>query len=365
MGSNRNAPCPCGSGRKYKTCCLTREREADDRLRRAEREHARLLAVIEGAEDALMTWITETTGVHPLDLLDAPAEPSAALREAQLLFHGGEDDRESWLEAFLSTDPPLTAAGRRWLEAQRDAWIGLWEILEVWPGQGIRVRCRLTGETRDVTEYTIGPEIEPHTHLVGRAVAFDEMVLMCGVHRRMLPKASADVLLDTLRDELHTIARLPRRRLLRPEELRRPRAQGVWQLLLGAMLDGPEPDGVELLEGASEVVSERFAFDGARDAIAAAIRGLDGVEEDAGGDGVETFWLQHAEVEGDAWSVGSARLELHAEALVAHTMSPVLADAVRARLEAIGLRAVAREVHDLDALWGEAVDEAAAWVDDG
>ena len=32
-GSNRNAPCPCGSGRKYKVCCLRRD-EAEETERR-------------------------------------------------------------------------------------------------------------------------------------------------------------------------------------------------------------------------------------------------------------------------------------------------------------------------------------------
>ena len=34
MRTGRNAPCPCGSGRKYKVCCLRANREA---------EHARYL----------------------------------------------------------------------------------------------------------------------------------------------------------------------------------------------------------------------------------------------------------------------------------------------------------------------------------
>jgi Flp pilus assembly protein TadD len=32
---NRNAPCPCGSGKKYKKCCLPREQESRGRQHRA------------------------------------------------------------------------------------------------------------------------------------------------------------------------------------------------------------------------------------------------------------------------------------------------------------------------------------------
>ena len=31
--SNRNEPCPCGSGRKYKKCCLAAENQADQERR--------------------------------------------------------------------------------------------------------------------------------------------------------------------------------------------------------------------------------------------------------------------------------------------------------------------------------------------
>jgi hypothetical protein len=30
MRIGRNAPCPCGSGKKYKVCCLPRDREAEN-----------------------------------------------------------------------------------------------------------------------------------------------------------------------------------------------------------------------------------------------------------------------------------------------------------------------------------------------
>lgn len=34
-GSVRNVPCPCGSGKKYKRCCLAGERKAESRKRKS------------------------------------------------------------------------------------------------------------------------------------------------------------------------------------------------------------------------------------------------------------------------------------------------------------------------------------------
>ena len=43
MKISRNAPCPCGSGKKYKKCCLGKENVSDDLLwRRLSEAHDRL-----------------------------------------------------------------------------------------------------------------------------------------------------------------------------------------------------------------------------------------------------------------------------------------------------------------------------------
>jgi len=43
MKIGRNAPCPCGSGKKYKKCCLGKENVSNDLLwRRLSETHDRL-----------------------------------------------------------------------------------------------------------------------------------------------------------------------------------------------------------------------------------------------------------------------------------------------------------------------------------
>lgn len=361
MGSNRNAPCPCGSGRKYKKCCLIRQQDVEGRQLRAQRELARLKAEVGGADDALARWIEHETGQHPIHgALDYEAdEPGAPLYDVCALFHSGDGVR-SWLEAFLDTDPRLDPAERRWLEAQRASWVGLWEVLDVRPGKGLRLRCRLTDEVRDATAYAIGPDMLPHTHIVGRVVDYNGRSLMCGVHRTMMPPSLADSLWGALRARFHDVAGLPLDRPLRPDELRDPRAQEVMRVLVDATLDEGLGGFDELLDedGPSfQVVEERFEFDGEREAIAARIRQLDGIEHVVTRDGKEAFhWPQHHE-DGDAWDMGSSNLELGDDGLVALTVSASLADQVRARLEGIGLRAVGRVAQALDDVIDDALTE--------
>jgi hypothetical protein len=45
MTPGRNVPCPCGSGRKYKRCCLPRDEAREHEQRAARAERARLLAL--------------------------------------------------------------------------------------------------------------------------------------------------------------------------------------------------------------------------------------------------------------------------------------------------------------------------------
>jgi tetratricopeptide (TPR) repeat protein len=61
----RNDPCPCGSGQKYKRCCLPREEAAAvERARAQEREHA--AALLAPDDDGL-----DEASNRVIDLIDA------------------------------------------------------------------------------------------------------------------------------------------------------------------------------------------------------------------------------------------------------------------------------------------------------
>jgi hypothetical protein len=160
----RNDPCPCGSGKKYKKCCLPKTERAsegrrpekpDDRLRR------RLMAYVETSLPR--------------------AEAHRAMRE----FFGGRFDLDSrrfaldsrglevewpafleWLihDFRLSTGQPpiarflaergesLPADERGILEEWQEAAVGLHEVVELEPGRSLTLRDVLTGETCTVRE---------------------------------------------------------------------------------------------------------------------------------------------------------------------------------------------------------------------
>ena len=131
----RNEPCPCGSGKKYKKCCLAREQveRAEERRHHANHELDRRL--VESIHRYASGRFGEAWRSAVRDIGELFGEQPAAL---QLL--------APWTACTLEMDGrPVTAwfaeerrrhltpDERAWLEVQRDTWLSVWEILEAQP----------------------------------------------------------------------------------------------------------------------------------------------------------------------------------------------------------------------------------------
>ena len=146
----RNSPCPCGSGKKYKRCCLQRRQEI-------ERAHA----TSSNAVSRALEWIEEQ---HPEATRTALDEGffgglSAAEREglgelSEGYFEMAQINSMEWLladgtldlgdgpvtttELFLGPGGPLLSTeGRAYLEALRRQPLQLYEVVESMPGEGL------------------------------------------------------------------------------------------------------------------------------------------------------------------------------------------------------------------------------------
>lgn len=152
-GAGRNEPCPCGSGRKYKHCCLNRPvlsplpdrvgwlwtklvwfLTSDDPQRRLLGTCASLLA-------------HGVPAPQPGEPEDGPIGREVDLAASLALFHDGA------LADFLALRGPLLPEDERNLAAQ---W-GLTdpsahEVIDVVPGQGLSLRDLRTGDEVEVRE---------------------------------------------------------------------------------------------------------------------------------------------------------------------------------------------------------------------
>jgi len=92
MKHGRNAPCPCGSGKKYKKCCLEATPEPVDLLyRRLSETHNRLV-------DRLMDYAVELFEETTVSVAMADGRPNhwgvlRCITKKPARFHGAEADQ--------------------------------------------------------------------------------------------------------------------------------------------------------------------------------------------------------------------------------------------------------------------------------
>jgi len=130
----RNAPCPCGSGRKYKQCCL---QLAALPLR------DRAVWLLERATH----WTTlPAQYLRVGGLLAEDDEVIRVLAEDVALFDRGLLERYLELRGAL-LQPDEVELARRWLDTEP----GLWEVGQVSAGNRVRLRSLMTGEVAEVT----------------------------------------------------------------------------------------------------------------------------------------------------------------------------------------------------------------------
>lgn len=160
----RNAPCPCGSGKKYKKCCLPKESapavgggrdEPDMRLRDRlvtyvsrslpEAEFQRALREFHGEELELAAQGPD------LDTDEGVAEWAEFLEWCIHDFHLSTG-RTPIAQFLADRGHSLPPDERAILEEWQDVAVGLHEVVDLEPGKSLTLRDVFTGETHRVRE---------------------------------------------------------------------------------------------------------------------------------------------------------------------------------------------------------------------
>lgn len=277
----RNAPCPCGSGRKYKKCHL-----AEDEAREA-------AAHGQGpdAEDARATQrrLSARDPVHALDeritadaLALARKRWGGAFGADQAFAAFGYDFPArmavlGWASAHLVGPDGLTAldlyvaergdaldeAGRRLVEAQREAWFSLHEVVAVDPGRTLRLRDLLAGGERTVEEKSGSRTLRPHAVIMARVLDLGDRAILAGCHPRPLPPREGRAASERVRRRLKA-----RGAKVSPKKLRTGTADGTiletWQAFIAELDAAPPPrlqntDGEDLPPEVQEVIRQMQA----------------------------------------------------------------------------------------------------------
>ncbi|MBW2612221.1 MAG: SEC-C domain-containing protein [Deltaproteobacteria bacterium] len=209
MKIGRNAPCPCGSGKKYKKCCLGKEAVSSQTLyyRRLSEAHDRLV-------DRLHTHAARTFGEEAVDVAMHEfllwPDPEDEIGKDMLdragplfwpwfLFNWeydsfnagvelpGPEDRtvaELYAEAHASRLDPLE---RRLIECINRKPYSFWEVKGVDKGKGMTLQDIFRGSRIEAQERTGSEYIQPGDLLYGRAVSVDGVGMLIGLSPTLIP----------------------------------------------------------------------------------------------------------------------------------------------------------------------------------
>jgi hypothetical protein len=212
MDIGRNSPCPCGSGRKFKKCCLAEARPAVDPVLDIRRFQ-------EDLEIAMTRFARRTFGD---DLLGAalgeftpegaefdPRGPDSQLLYPWFLYTwrprigpgpDGERRGPTVAESYLASRAGGAGARERaFVEAVGREPFSFYEAIACDPGKGMRLRDVLRQAERDVEERSGSRSVERGDILLARVVTFEGHGLMVGCGAVPLPPMEKRPLLDLRR----------------------------------------------------------------------------------------------------------------------------------------------------------------------
>jgi len=360
--TGRNDRCPCGSGKKLKKCCGTREGGADS----AEESSALALhhADAEVAEE-VSRWARRRFGAEWIEEAQDAFLADYELEQVELqlfipwLVYGFEVEGRPPAAWFLEErGDKLSERTKGWLEAQLATWLSVWEVLEVEAERGLRLRDLLTREERFVHEVLAAQTLRPRDAVLARVVDCGGISTLCGMYPRALPPGDADFVVRAGRRFGGV-----RTRALSKEKMRALFLQvfllQAWRQAV-ADHDRPQPPPIlQNTDGDSVLLTkDHFEFEPqARAEVEAELCKLEGAQQpetDEGKGEVSISFITAGNARFKSWDnttiglavVGAARLTLD-------TNSVKRADALRARVEAgLGslLRHELREHSDVEAL---------------
>ena len=161
MKVGRNQPCPCGSGKKYKMCCLKRQTAAvritrEDRAAALEKLDQFAETRFGPDEDDALDELWERwddAEEDPLELMDEPFRRALDdLVDPWVFFDRPLMDGGLLVDRFLAEGAPLSAGERRYLELCRETCVRPYVVEDLVPGVSVTLRDAMTRQRVRVNE---------------------------------------------------------------------------------------------------------------------------------------------------------------------------------------------------------------------
>lgn len=186
MKSGRNDPCPCGSGKKYKKCCLSLTYTAkgkEDSIR--ERLVHDLLKFFSNKyEDSLDDAYPEFwEDFNPEEHLDENTLPLADINFWEWIVHDymiDDENEKTLIDLYMESNRKLTSDEHRVLTMMKHSIISLYEVQEVFPGKGLLLKDLLLGSEYDVSEKAATGSVRKWDIFAARLLHIDGKHIMSG-----------------------------------------------------------------------------------------------------------------------------------------------------------------------------------------
>ncbi len=186
MQTGRNDPCPCGSGKKYKKCCLSR----------TYKETGREYSIQSRLVQDLLKFFNKNYG-HTFD--DARLffwddfNPEAHLEDSALgiasqnfwewIVHDfvvDEENDKTLIDLYMENTKRISVDEHRVLNMLRNSVISLYEVQEVFPEKGLLLKDLLLGGEYDVKEKTATRALSKWDIYATRLLYIDGKYIMSG-----------------------------------------------------------------------------------------------------------------------------------------------------------------------------------------
>lgn len=191
METGRNEPCPCGSGKKFKKCCLAENQPSQDEFKKHRWSVIQIGLIDKIMEHAVKTYgpdaIHEAYNEFQLYETEAGFDPDTkelAIFMPWFFYEWYPDPEISLIEGAPDVPPAqsLTESGRGLSSDEKEylikcceASFSFFEILDVVPDKSIRLKDILTEEHHNVLEKKATQGVQKGDILFGKVMSIDDI----------------------------------------------------------------------------------------------------------------------------------------------------------------------------------------------
>jgi hypothetical protein len=207
MKIGRNDPCPCGSGKKFKKCCMREDIVTSSKelhYRRLSEAYDRLFERLGMYAEVAMGKSATQAALREYLLLDPGMEPEEETLQRQIplflpwFFFNWENGSRSGLKArgkgrtvaeLYAEDKGhlLGELDRRIIDAVNRTPYTFYEVLTAESGKGIHMQEVFMGQEISVEERRGSSYVKPGDVVFGRAVVVDDVGMIVGLSTHIIP----------------------------------------------------------------------------------------------------------------------------------------------------------------------------------